>query len=150
MTPKFAGGETPRIAVRVWTRDLVMGPVARRIGIELGADYKKAHQQVLEALDGQRYFRLVETLEAFPASAALTKTGQQAARKVIPKLIKRDTKRLRNAARDAKLHSIPPAPVTTLPCTKPARTANACGTRPRQHRPSTRRKVRNWWTPPMR
>jgi CHAD domain-containing protein len=84
--------------------ELVIGPVARRIDIELGADYKKAHQQVLEALDGQRYFRLIETLEALPATAALTKTGQQAARKVIPKLIERDTERLRAAVREAKIH----------------------------------------------
>jgi CHAD domain-containing protein len=84
--------------------ELVMGPVSRRIDLELGADYKKAHQQVLEALDGQRYFRLVETLDAFPATAALTKTGQQAARKVIPQLIKRDTQRLRAAVQEAKAH----------------------------------------------
>lgn len=84
--------------------ELIMGPVARRVDIELGADYQKAHQQVLEALDGQRYFQLVETLESLPAAAGLTKTGQQPAQKVIPKLIKRDIKRLRTAAKEAKKH----------------------------------------------
>ncbi len=84
--------------------DLVMGPVTRRVDIELGADYQKAHQEVLEALDGQRYFHLVETLESLVAAPALTKTGKQPARKVIPKLIGRDVRRLRAAAKEAKAH----------------------------------------------
>jgi len=84
--------------------ELVMGPVARRVDIELGADYQKAHRQVLEALDGPRYIHLVEALESFLANAALTNTGKQAARRVIPKLIKRDTKRLRTAVQEARNH----------------------------------------------
>ena len=47
-----------------------MGPVTRRVDIELGASYKEAHAKVLEALDGQRYFRLLDTLEALLAAPA--------------------------------------------------------------------------------
>lgn len=84
--------------------ELVMGPVARRVDIELGADYQKAHQQVLEALDSSRYFHLVEALESLVADAALAKAGNRAARKVIPKLISHDVKRLRSAVKEAKKH----------------------------------------------
>jgi CHAD domain-containing protein len=84
--------------------ELVMGPVARRVDIELGAEYNKANQQVLEALDGQRYFHLIETLETLLAAPALTKSGRQPARKVIPGLIQRDVKRLRAAVEEAKNH----------------------------------------------
>ncbi len=84
--------------------ELIMGPVARRVDIEIGAEYKKAHQQVLEALDGQRYFHLVDTLETLLTDSALTKRGRQPARKVIPKLIQRDVKRLRAAVEEAKNH----------------------------------------------
>lgn len=82
--------------------ELVMGPVARRVDIELGAEYKKAHRQVLGALDGPRYLHLVERLESFLTDPALTKTGKKAARAVIPKLVKRDIKRLRRAVGEAK------------------------------------------------
>lgn len=84
--------------------ELVMGPVARRVDIELGAEYKKAHQQVLEALDGHRYFHIIEALETLLARPALTKRGRQPARKVIPRLIQRDVKRLRAAVEEAISH----------------------------------------------
>jgi CHAD domain-containing protein len=84
--------------------ELVMGPVARRVDIELGADYQKAHRQALEALDGQRYFHLIDTLETLLTSPVLTKMGGKPARKVIPKLIRRDVKRLRAAVDEAKNH----------------------------------------------
>jgi len=84
--------------------ELVLGPVARRVDIELGADYQQAHDRVLEALDSQRYFHLVETLGSFLAAPGLTKQGTQPARKVIPKLVRRDIKRLRSAVQEAKNH----------------------------------------------
>lgn len=84
--------------------ELVMGPVTRRVDIELGGDYQRAHEQVLEVLDGQRYFHLIETLESLLAAPALTKSGRQPARKVIPQLIQRDVKRLRAAVEEAKNH----------------------------------------------
>lgn len=82
--------------------DLVMGPVERRVDIELGGDYKKAHKRVLKELDGKRYFQLVEKLESLLAAADLTETGKRAARAVIPALVKKDVKRLRAAVVEAR------------------------------------------------
>ncbi|WP_159619540.1 CYTH and CHAD domain-containing protein [Arthrobacter zhaoguopingii] len=85
--------------------ELVMGPVVRRIDLQLGADYHKAHTDVVNALNGQRYFRLLDALEALLAAPALTPLASGRAHKVIPKLIRRDVKRLRKAARKAVRHT---------------------------------------------
>ena len=84
--------------------ELVMGPVTRRIDIELGADYQRAHAKVLEALDDQRYFHLIDALESMLAAPPLAPLASKPANKVIPKLIKRDIKRLRAAVQDAEHH----------------------------------------------
>ncbi|MET3923548.1 CHAD domain-containing protein [Arthrobacter sp. UYEF20] len=84
--------------------ELIMGPVTRRIDIELGADYQQAHAKVLAALDDQRYFRLLDTLESMLAAPPLAQLALRPAHKVVPQLIKRDIKRLRSAVRDAKHH----------------------------------------------
>ena len=84
--------------------ELVMGPVTRRIDLELGADYQKAHTKVLEALDRPRYFRLLDALESLLAAPPLAPLASKPARKVIPRLVQRDVKRLRSAVRDAKKH----------------------------------------------
>lgn len=83
---------------------LVMGPVTRRIDLELGADYQKAHNKVLKALDRPRYFRLLDALESLLDTPALAPLASKPARKVIPRLVKRDIKRLRTAVREAKRH----------------------------------------------
>lgn len=85
--------------------DLVMGPVTGRIDFELGADYRKAHANVLDALDGTRYFHLLDVLESSLDSPSLTARASKPAHKVIPKLIKRDAKRLRTAVEDARHHA---------------------------------------------
>lgn len=84
--------------------ELVMGPVTRRIDLELGADYQKAHTKVLGALDSPRYFRLLDALESLLATPPLAPLASKPARKVIPRLVQRDVKRLRTAVRDAKRH----------------------------------------------
>ena len=84
--------------------ELVMGPVIRRIDLELGADYQKAHTKVLDALDGRRYFRLLDALESLLAAPPLAPRASKPARKVIPRLVQRDVKRLRTAVREATRH----------------------------------------------
>ncbi|MHA7278237.1 CYTH and CHAD domain-containing protein [Arthrobacter sp. MDT2-2] len=84
--------------------DLVMGPVARRIDLELGSTYRDAHTHVLEALDGERYFRLLDTLESLLAAPRLTPLGHKRAKDVIPELINRDITRLQAAVREARRH----------------------------------------------
>ena len=84
--------------------ELVMGPVTRRVDAELGADYQKAHTKVLKALDRPRYFRLLDALESLQAAPPLAPLASKPARKVIPRLVKRDVKRLRTAVREATRH----------------------------------------------
>ena len=84
--------------------ELVMGPVTRRVDLELGGAYQEAHATALEALDGKRYFRLLDDLEAMIAAPPLSPLASKPAVKVIPRLVQRDVKRLRTAAREAKRH----------------------------------------------
>jgi CHAD domain-containing protein len=98
--------------------ELVMGPVTRRIDLELGADYQKAHTKVVEALDGQRYFHLLDTLESALATPPLAPLASKPARKVIPRLVKRDIKRLRSSVREARDH---PAGISDDPALHQAR-----------------------------
>lgn len=85
--------------------ELVMGPVTRRVDLELGGAYQEAHTKALEALDGVRYFRLLDALEAMIAAPPLAPLASKPAVKVIPRLVQRDVKRLRTAAREAKRHA---------------------------------------------
>ncbi len=84
--------------------ELVMGPVTRRVDVELGADYQKAHTKVLKALDRPRYFRLLDALESLLTAPDLAPLAHKQARKVIPRFIEEDVKRLRTAVREAKRH----------------------------------------------
>ncbi|HST83803.1 MAG TPA: CYTH and CHAD domain-containing protein [Kineosporiaceae bacterium] len=52
--------------------ELVMGPVKRRIDLELGQTYRDAHKQVVTALDSDRYLSLVTALENFIAEPPLS------------------------------------------------------------------------------
>ncbi|MCU1533124.1 MAG: hypothetical protein JWO49_2695 [Arthrobacter sp.] len=81
--------------------DLVLGPVARRIEEELGADYHAAHARVLQALDDERYFRLLDALDAFLAAPPLQAPASGPARTTIAALIGKDWKRVRRAVRAA-------------------------------------------------
>lgn len=79
--------------------ELVMGPVERRIDLELEADYNTAHANVLEVLDQQRYFRLLDALDSLLAEPPLADLASKPAHKVVPKLVKHDMKRLRKAVK---------------------------------------------------
>ena len=45
--------------------DLVMGPVARRIEEDLSTDYRAGYNSLLETMHQNRYFQLLDALEAF-------------------------------------------------------------------------------------
>ncbi|MFJ4029054.1 CHAD domain-containing protein [Paenarthrobacter sp. NPDC089989] len=98
--------------------DLILGPVTRRVDIELGAEYEKAHTKVLKALNGQRYFRLLDTLDSLIAEPALAPVAGKPAATVIPKLIGKDVKRLRLAVKEARDN---PAGITDHPALHEAR-----------------------------
>ncbi|MDQ0734881.1 CYTH and CHAD domain-containing protein [Arthrobacter agilis] len=84
--------------------ELLLGPVERRLEIELGGDHQRFHTRVLRTLDGQRYFRLLDTLDALVAAPTLTPAAADPAAQVIPALIDRDLERLRRAVDHARDH----------------------------------------------
>jgi CHAD domain-containing protein len=84
--------------------ELVMGPVTRRVDLELGGAYQKAHEKALKALDGKRYFRLLDSLDALITAPHLSALASEPAHKVIPGMVERDVKRLRAAVKEAKRH----------------------------------------------
>jgi CHAD domain-containing protein len=84
--------------------ELVMGPVTRRVDLELGGAYQKAHDKALKALDGKRYFRLLDSLDALITAPHLSARASKPAHKVIPGMVERDVKRLRTAVKETKRH----------------------------------------------
>ncbi|GER22247.1 CHAD domain-containing protein [Zafaria cholistanensis] len=94
--------------------DLLLGPVGHRIEEELGATYTAARARVLHALEEERYFELLDSLEGLLQHPPLNGRASRRAGKALPKLVERDAKRLRRDAaaalaggegdRDAALH----------------------------------------------
>src|SRR4051794_6222727 len=97
--------------------ELVLGPVLRRIDDELRTAARKGRDQALQALDSERYFRLLDALDEFVASAPGTPRADGPAKEQLPRLLRRDAKRLDRAVRqianaddpqqhDASLHEV--------------------------------------------
>jgi CHAD domain-containing protein len=81
--------------------DLVMGPVRARLDAELHQDHAEGLARAREALDSTRYFRLLDALDELVADLPLAAKGREAATAVVPRLIRRDARRLRGAVRAA-------------------------------------------------
>ena len=79
--------------------ELVLGPVMTRIDDELRTAYRAGLDRALETLDGQRYFRLLDSLDTLVRCPPLTAGADAPAREVLPGLLHRDARRLRRAAR---------------------------------------------------
>lgn len=77
--------------------ELVMGPVRKHIDGRLKAQYREAHKHALEALDDERYFRLLDVLDDLAAAPPLT-GGDRPAHEVLPGLLKHDRRRLAKQA----------------------------------------------------
>lgn len=95
--------------------ELVLGPVAARIDTELQADFRSGLDAGRQAMSSERYFRLLESLDLLAASPPLTSEASRTARELVPRLLRRDLRRLRRAvdavreaedvqARDLALH----------------------------------------------
>lgn len=76
---------------------LMLGPVARRLDRTLAQTYRTEHRQVVAALDGTRWFRLLDALEALLADPPLTDLAGKPATEVLPDCVRRDWKRLRHS-----------------------------------------------------
>jgi CHAD domain-containing protein len=81
--------------------DLLLGRVRQTVEARARADYRDAHRRAVEALDDERYFRLLDALDALIAEPPLRDAGKSA-RKVLPGLLGRDWRRLRKAVRAAE------------------------------------------------
>jgi CHAD domain-containing protein len=91
---------------------LVAGPVQARITAHFTAELAQAGQTALAALDGQRYLRLLDDLDALLAGPPLTPLAKRKAGKVLAKPVRRAARRLQRALaatpgaedRDAAIH----------------------------------------------
>ncbi|MGZ5404010.1 MAG: CHAD domain-containing protein [Nocardioides sp.] len=97
--------------------ELVVGPVVDRISGELQESFRTGRVQADEALDGERYFRLIDRLEAFLETPPFRDAAGSDAREVVPHLVQAELDRLckrdrahRRArsgeARDLALHEV--------------------------------------------
>jgi CHAD domain-containing protein len=80
--------------------ELVLGPVQARIDDELRIAYRAGLEQGLRALDSERYFRLLDALDDLVESTPLAPETDAPARKLLPRLLERDSKRLRRAVKE--------------------------------------------------
>jgi CHAD domain-containing protein len=91
---------------------LVIGSVQARITGCFTAELAQARQTALAALDGQRYLRLLDALDALLADPPLTPRAARKAGKVLAKPVRRAARRLQRALaavpaagdRDAAIH----------------------------------------------
>ncbi len=76
---------------------LVVGPVQARITAHFNAGLTRARRAALDALDGQRYPRLLNDLQALLADPPLTPLAERQAGKVLAKPVRQAARRLRRA-----------------------------------------------------
>lgn len=86
---------------------LVIGPVRERIDGVVGARHREVHDELIAALDGERYLRLLDGLEELLARPPLTKRANRPAERVLPRFVARACRRVALAAAAARLSAVP-------------------------------------------
>ena len=81
---------------------LVLGPVARRIRLELSGAYRDGRDVLLKALEVPRYLALLDALEELLRAPPLTDRGRLPAAAVLPRRARRTWRRLRAAVEAAE------------------------------------------------
>ena len=76
---------------------LIVGPAQARITAHFTAQLTQARQTALDTLDGQRYLRLLDNLDALLADPPLTPLAEREAGKVLAKPVRRAARRLQRA-----------------------------------------------------
>ncbi len=76
---------------------LIVGPVQARITAHFTAQLTQARQSALDTLDGQRYLRLLDNLDALLADPPLTPLTKREAGKVLANPVRRAARRLQRA-----------------------------------------------------
>lgn len=74
--------------------ELVLGPIASLIEVELRADHSKAHAALVEALNSERYRELVTRLDALIATPPFTPRADGRADKVLTKRVRKSFDRV--------------------------------------------------------
>ncbi|MGI8535932.1 MAG: CHAD domain-containing protein [Mycobacteriales bacterium] len=82
--------------------ELVMGPVLSRVDLVIGGRYRHAHERVVGELDGPRYLRLLEALEALATAPPFQDRARGPAREVLAPLVRRTWTRLDKTMRAAE------------------------------------------------
>jgi CHAD domain-containing protein len=78
--------------------ELVVGPVQRRVDLELNETYRTAREHVLEALDGERYLNLVAALEQFVSAPPFDTPASAEASSQVQALVRKAGRRVRKAS----------------------------------------------------
>jgi CHAD domain-containing protein len=89
------------VAVSEQPQELVMGRVAGYIDDHLRGVYKESRAQALEALESERYFRLLDTLDGLVAAPPLL-DAETKAKNQVPSLLKHDLKRMSKCVKRAE------------------------------------------------
>ncbi|HEU0103904.1 MAG TPA: CYTH and CHAD domain-containing protein [Mycobacteriales bacterium] len=82
--------------------ELVVGPVAARIDTVLSARYRQAHDVVLAELEGARYLRLLDDLDALVDDPPLLPDARRRAAQVLAGPVRKTWKRLDRAMTEAE------------------------------------------------
>ena len=97
--------------------ELVMGPVRRRVDLEMGRRHKAAHADLVATLDGERYVRLLDALDDLVNNPPLTARAGKPAHRQLPVMVGAAAGRVDRAAqavandltpqaRDRALHEV--------------------------------------------
>jgi CHAD domain-containing protein len=82
--------------------ELVVGPVARRLEGDSSSRYRQAHDVGLVALDSERYFHLMDTLEDFLTHPPLSEKAEKKAAPAAERRLRKNVKRIRAAVERAE------------------------------------------------
>jgi CHAD domain-containing protein len=82
--------------------ELVVGEVGPRLEADRAGAYRTAHREVLAALDSDRYFRLLDVLDALVDDPPLAAAARKPARTVLVTFVRRDSRRLARAYEAAR------------------------------------------------
>ena len=88
--------------------ELVLGAVQQRVDDVMGERYRVAHEAVVAELDGDRYLRLLDALDALAGAPPTTPDAGRRAEEGLPRLVRSAWRRLDRAMRAAE-HAEPGA-----------------------------------------
>lgn len=74
--------------------DLVLGPIAARIKVELSSDYRTAHDELIGALDSERYLTLLDRLDELVTAPPFTELAEGRAAKALTAQVRKGYKQL--------------------------------------------------------